>query len=64
MWTEEDDESYTLPDPEVSLVYSLHYGQQLKLVRTPLAIIGSLGMCIYGPASRHWLISYSPIHLT
>ena len=22
------------------------------------------GVCIYGPASRHWLISYSPIHLT
>ena len=30
----------------------------------PLAIFGSLGVCIYGPASRHWLISYSPIHLT
>ena len=28
IWSEEDDESYTLPDPEVSLVYSLHYGQQ------------------------------------
>ena len=26
--SEEDDESYTLPDPEVPLVYSLHYGQQ------------------------------------
>ena len=24
---------------------------------------GSLGVCIYVPASRHWLISYSPIHL-
>ena len=23
-----------------------------------------LGVCIYGPASRHWLISYSSIHLT
>ena len=28
IWSEEDDESYTLPDPEVPLVYSLHYGQQ------------------------------------
>ena len=33
-------------------------------VRTPLAILGLLGVCIYVPASRHWLISYSPIHLT
>ena len=24
----EDDEFYTLPDSEVPLVYSLHYGQQ------------------------------------
>ena len=30
----------------------------------PVAIFGSLGVCIYVPASRHWLISYSPIHLT
>ena len=35
----------------------------LKPVRTPVAIWGSLGVCIYVPASRHWLISYSPIHL-
>ena len=35
-----------------------------KPVRTPVAILGSLGVCIYVPASRHWLISYSPIHLT
>ena len=34
----------------------------LKPVRTPVAILGSLGVCIYVPASRHWLISYSPIH--
>ena len=40
----------------------LHY--TLKPVRTPVAIFGSLGVCIYGPASRHWRISYSPIHLT
>ena len=38
--------------------------QHLKPVRTPVAILGSLGVCIYVPASRHWLISYSPIHLT
>ena len=25
---QEDDESYTLPDPEILLVYSLHFGQQ------------------------------------
>ena len=37
---------------------------QLKPVRTPVAIFGSLGVCIYGPSSRHGLISYSPIHLT
>ena len=28
IWSEEGDESYTLPDPEIPLVYSLHYGQQ------------------------------------
>ena len=28
IWSGEDDESYTLPDPEIPLVYSLHYGQQ------------------------------------
>ena len=37
---------------------------KVKPVRTPVAILGSLGVCIYVPASRHWLISYSPIHLT
>ena len=26
--SEDDDDSYTLPDPEIPLVYSLHYGQQ------------------------------------
>ena len=36
----------------------------LMPVWTPVAIFGSLGVCIYGPASRHWLISYSPVHLT
>ena len=36
----------------------------VKPVRTPVAILGSLGVCIYVQASRHWLISYSPIHLT
>ena len=28
IWFGEDDELYTLPVPEVPLVYSLHYGQQ------------------------------------
>ena len=44
----------------------LHPGEAfdpLKPVRTPVAILGSLGVCIYVPASRHRLISYSPIHL-
>ena len=36
----------------------------VKPVRTPVAIFGSVGVFIYVPASRHWLISYSPIHLT
>ena len=36
----------------------------VKPVRNPVVILGSLGMCIYVPASRHWLISYSPVHLT
>ena len=39
-------------------------GSTLKPVRTPVAILGSPGVCIYVPASRHWLISYSLIHLT
>ena len=37
---------------------------EVKPVRTPVAIFRSLGVYIYGLASRHWLISYSPIHLT
>ena len=36
----------------------------VKPVRTPVAILGSLGVCIYVPASRHRLTSYSLIHLT
>ena len=36
----------------------------LLTVSECVAILGSLGVCIYVPASRHWLISYSPIHLT
>ena len=43
---------------------SLSPSSLLKPVRTPVAIFGSVGVCIYVPASRHWLISYSPIHLT
>ena len=30
IWSEEDDEEMTLPDPEVPLVYSLHYAQQSR----------------------------------
>ena len=36
----------------------------VKPVGTPVAIFGSLGVCIYGPASRHGLTSHSSIHLT
>ena len=28
IWSEEDDHSHTLPDPEIPLLYSLHFGQQ------------------------------------
>ena len=28
IWSEEDDDSYTLPDPEIPLVYFLHHRQQ------------------------------------
>ena len=42
---------------------SLKQRVPMKPVRTPVAILGSLGVCIYVPASRHWLISYSPVHL-
>ena len=28
IWSEEDNDSYTLPEPEIPLVYSLHSGQQ------------------------------------
>ena len=28
IWFKEDDQEMTLPDPEVTLVYSLHYAQQ------------------------------------
>ena len=31
IWSEEDDDCYRLPDPEIPLVYSLHYGQQCPL---------------------------------
>ena len=50
-------------DPSTSEAPIMHEGRALKPVWTPVAIFGSLGVCIYVPASRHWLISYSPIHL-
>ena len=28
IWSEEDDEEMTVPDPETPLVYSLHYAQE------------------------------------
>ena len=55
------------PPPIPNFPYHRHTPEEirdaLKPVRTPVAILGSLGVCIYVPASRHWLISYSPIHL-
>ena len=53
--------------PQSTLANPHHPNENLypvKPVWTPVAILGSLGVCIYVPASRHWLISYSPIHLT
>ena len=50
------------PCPGALCLAELHL-PGLKPVRTPVAILGSLGVCIYVPASRHWLISYSPVHL-
>ena len=54
----------TVVDPPLApTVRGLAGPPAVKPVRTPVAIFGSLGVCIYVPASRHWLISYSPIHL-
>ena len=53
-----------LPNQHTPTHLSPSRTRHLKPVRTPVAILGSLGVCIYVPASRHWLISYSPIHLT
>ena len=50
--------------PVMCLVHGNTLVNLVKPVRTPVDIFGSLGVCIYVPASRHWLISYSPIHLT
>ena len=59
--------SFATPNPWSALPREVHvstgHGKKVKPVRTPVAILGSLGVCIYVPASRHWLISYSPIHL-
>ena len=52
------------PKQQVEQEQDVDQINELKPVRTPVAILGSLGVCIYVPASRHWLISYSPIHLT
>ena len=54
-----------VPELEMHNLYLFFQAVQImKPVGTPVAILGSLGVCIYVPASRHWLISYSPIHLT
>ena len=51
IWSEGDDESYTLRDPEVPLVYSVHYGQQCSAEWDdssvlPKLLIGSKGMSV------------------
>ena len=51
------------PHPHIR-AHSTWVADPMKPVRTPVAIFGSLGVCIYVPASRHWLISYPPIQLT
>ena len=56
--------SYFVTVSEFSCLAKSFSVWSLKSVRTPVAILGSFGVCIYVPASRHWLISYSPIHLT
>ena len=58
--------SMTMSILHVGLVLriELQLHRDVKPVRTPVAIFGSLGVCIYVRASRHWMISYSPIHLT
>ena len=48
----------------LAVLLATEISKTVKPVRTPVAIFGSLGVCIYVPASRHSLISYSPIHLT
>ena len=56
--------STLIPDALVlGMAVDLWDSHGLEPVRTPVAILGSLGVCIYVLASRHWLISYSPIHL-
>ena len=45
-------------------IWTRGYTRTMKPVRTPVAIFWSLGVCIYVPASRQWVISYSPINLT
>ena len=55
---------YRHMDMDLLEEYMRCHSGRVKPVRTPVAILGSLGVCIYVPASRHWLISYSPIHLT
>ena len=51
-------------DAELHVTCSAECLVAVKPVWTPVAILGSFGVCIYAPASRHWLISYSSIHLT
>ena len=53
-----------LGPPVLSSMTSERIQRSEKGVRTPVAIFGSLGVCIYVPPSHHWLISFSPIHLT
>ena len=58
-----DPPAVVVGDEEGNTFMGEWYCPQVKPVRIPVAILASLGVCIYVPASRHWLISYSPMHL-
>ena len=47
----EDGELSAYTEEKISHLPKLYNRTQLKPVRTPVAIFGSLGVCIYGPAT-------------
>ena len=42
MWSEEDDDSYTLPDPEIPLVYTCTMGSNVPLSETMVLCLPKL----------------------